>query len=132
MRCLRYGPPYYRTHTGPGRYDWSFAADTFGELPRLGIVPIVDLCHFGLPDWLGNFQNPDFPRYFEEYAQGFSRRYPWVWLYTPDPDAIARADHMNGRRFLSLDLSYARRPSDRMVEYLTGNGMSREGRRWVP
>jgi hypothetical protein len=26
---LRYGPPYYRCHLGPGRYDWSFADETF-------------------------------------------------------------------------------------------------------
>ena len=25
---LRYGPPYYRTHLGPGRYDWAFADET--------------------------------------------------------------------------------------------------------
>ena len=34
---------------------------TFGELRRRDITPIVDLCHFGVPDWIGNFQNPDFP-----------------------------------------------------------------------
>ena len=50
---LRYGPPYYRTHLGPGRYDWSFADETFNALSELGITPIVDLCHFGIPDWLG-------------------------------------------------------------------------------
>jgi hypothetical protein len=27
-------------------------------LKRQNIVPIVDLCHFGVPDWLGNFQKP--------------------------------------------------------------------------
>lgn len=25
---LRYGPPYYKTHLGLGKYDWSFADDT--------------------------------------------------------------------------------------------------------
>jgi beta-glucosidase/6-phospho-beta-glucosidase/beta-galactosidase len=93
IRCLRYGPPYYRTHIGPGRYDWTFADETFGELRRLGIVPIADLCHFGLPDWLGNFQNPDFPRYFEEYAAAFSRRFPWVWLYTPINEMLVTAEY---------------------------------------
>ena len=80
---LRYGPPYYRTHIGPGRYDWSFTDETFAELRRLDIVPIVDLCHFGVPDWLGDFQNPDWPALFAEYAEAFARRYPWVTLYTP-------------------------------------------------
>jgi beta-glucosidase/6-phospho-beta-glucosidase/beta-galactosidase len=93
VRCLRYGPPYYRTHLGPGHYDWTFADETFCELRRLGIVPIADLCHFGLPDWLGNFQNPDFPRYFAEYADAFARRFPWVWLYTPVNEMLVTAEY---------------------------------------
>src|SRR5690606_22698322 len=60
-----------------------FADLAFAELKRLGIVPIVDLCHFGVPDWLGNFQNGDFPALFEVYARDFAKRYPWVQLYTP-------------------------------------------------
>ena len=80
---LRYGPPYHRTHLGAGRYDWEFADTTFGELRRLGIVPIVDLCHFGVPDWIGDFQNPDWPELFAEYAAAFAARYPWVNLFTP-------------------------------------------------
>jgi beta-glucosidase/6-phospho-beta-glucosidase/beta-galactosidase len=46
-------------------------------------LPIADLCHFGVPDWIGDFQNPDFPRYFAEYAGEFARRFPWVQYYTP-------------------------------------------------
>jgi beta-glucosidase len=93
IRCLRYGPPYYRTHVGPGQYDWSFADETFQELKRLGIVPIADLCHFGVPDWLGDFQNPDFPRYFEEYAGAFARRFPWVRLFTPVNEMLVTAEY---------------------------------------
>ena len=81
---LRYGPPYYRCHTGPRKYDWSFADKTFAELRRLRIEPITDLCHFGLPDWLGgSFQNPDWPIFFAEYAREFARRFHWVRFYTP-------------------------------------------------
>jgi beta-glucosidase/6-phospho-beta-glucosidase/beta-galactosidase len=36
-----------------------------------------------VPDWIGNFQNPDFPDLFKEYAIAFAQRYPWVQLYTP-------------------------------------------------
>jgi len=81
--ALRYGPPYYKAHLGPGRYDWSFADETFAELKRLEICPIADLCHFGVPDWAGSFQNPDWPHYFAEYAEAFARRFPWVRHYTP-------------------------------------------------
>ena len=83
LRFLRYGPPLYTTLTGPDRYDWEFADITFAELKRRDIIPIVDLCHFGVPDWLGDFQNPDFPELFARYAAAFARRFPWVQLYTP-------------------------------------------------
>ena len=83
IEFLRYGPPYYATHLGPGKYDWSFTDATFNMLAQLQITPIVDLCHFGVPDWLGNFQNPDFPQYFAEYARAFASRYPTLQFYTP-------------------------------------------------
>ena len=80
---LRYGPPYYKTHLGPGQYDWIFTDDTFQKLKELNITPIVDLCHFGVPDWIGNFQNPEFPALFAEYAKAFALRYPSLQFYTP-------------------------------------------------
>jgi beta-glucosidase len=80
---LRFGPPIHKTWLAPDRYDWEFADLTFADLKRRNIVPIVDLCHFGVPDWIGNFQNPDFPRLFGDYARAFSQRYHWVQLYTP-------------------------------------------------
>jgi beta-glucosidase/6-phospho-beta-glucosidase/beta-galactosidase len=83
IEYLRYGPPYYSTHKGPGRYDWSFADETFAALNELEITPIADLCHFGVPDWIGDFQNPDWPELFAAYARDFARRFPWVRLYTP-------------------------------------------------
>jgi beta-glucosidase len=83
IQYLRFGPPIHKTFLGDSRYDWSFADETFAELKRLNIVPIVDLCHFGVPGWLGNFQNPDFPERFETYAKAFALRFPWVQLYTP-------------------------------------------------
>lgn len=80
---LRYGPPLHTTWLGPNRYDWTFADMTFAELKRRNIVPIVDLCHFGVPDWIGNFQNPDFAKLFPAYARAFAERFPWAQLYTP-------------------------------------------------
>ena len=80
---LRYGVPLYRVFLGPAKYDWTFSDITFGELRRRDILPIVDLCHFGVPDWIGNFQNPDFPQLFAQYAEAFARRFRWVQLYTP-------------------------------------------------
>lgn len=83
IEFLRYGPPYYKTHTAPGQYDWSFTDEAFHKMRQSDIIPIVDLLHFGVPDWMGNFQNPDFPKYFAEYAQAFAERFPYLQLYTP-------------------------------------------------
>ncbi|MDP9085685.1 MAG: family 1 glycosylhydrolase [Pseudomonadota bacterium] len=83
INFLRYGPPLHRTWLAPGRYDWEFADITLADLKRRDITPIIDLCHFGVPDWIGNFQNGDFPALFATYAAAFAERYPWVQLYTP-------------------------------------------------
>ncbi len=83
IEYLRYGPPYFSTHVGPGKYNWDFTEKTFNRLFEMGITPIADLCHFGVPDWLGNFQNPEFPHFFAEYAGEFAKKFPHVQLYTP-------------------------------------------------
>ena len=83
VRVLRYGPPIHKTWLAPERYDWGFADLTFGYLKEIDVAPIVDLCHFGVPDFIGNFQNPDFPELFAGYARAFAERFPWVQLYTP-------------------------------------------------
>ena len=82
-RYLRYGPPYYSMHLGPGRYDWSFSDQVLPAMREAGITPIIDLCHFGVPDWIGDFQNNDWPAHFAEFAEAFARRYSWVQLFTP-------------------------------------------------
>ena len=83
LKVLRYGLPYYRTHLGPGKYDWSFADEVMNEMRRLEITPILDLLHFGVPNWLGDFQNPELPIHFADYASAVAERYPWVRYYTP-------------------------------------------------
>ena len=83
LRYVRWGPAYFRCHLAPGKYDWEWTDQVLEELKRLEIVPIVDLCHFGVPDWLDSFQNPEFPPLFAEYAAAFARRYPDIRYYTP-------------------------------------------------
>lgn len=36
---LRYGPPYYKTHTAPGQYDWSFTDESICSAKRNGHHP---------------------------------------------------------------------------------------------
>ena len=83
LKVLRYGLPIHRVFLGPGKYDWEFADLVMAELRRLKLTPILDLLHFGVPDWLGNFQNPELPVYFADYCGAVAQRYPWVRYYTP-------------------------------------------------
>jgi beta-glucosidase/6-phospho-beta-glucosidase/beta-galactosidase len=80
---IRYGPPLHLICEQPGSYRWGAIDEPMAELRRHGPEPIVDLCHFGLPSWLGGFQDPDVPRVLAEYAGAFAARYPWVRYYTP-------------------------------------------------
>ena len=80
---IRYGPPLHLIFTGPGTYDWSWCDEPMRDLEELGPEPIIDLCHFGVPTWLGNLQNEGLPKALREYAAAFAERYPWVRFYTP-------------------------------------------------
>jgi beta-glucosidase/6-phospho-beta-glucosidase/beta-galactosidase len=80
---LRYGPPLHLIYNAPGSFDWHVIDEAMAELEAHGPEPIVDLCHFGLPDWLGDFQDPEVERALTEYAAAFAQRYTWVRFYTP-------------------------------------------------
>jgi beta-glucosidase/6-phospho-beta-glucosidase/beta-galactosidase len=190
IRALRYGPAYYRTHIAPDAYDWDTADEPMLRLRELGIEVIADLCHFGVPSWLGGFQDPAFPVLFAEYARAFARRYSWVRFFTPineificasfsalrgwwnecekspaafvramrnlcmahelaveaivseRPDAIivqgeslehfhaagvdarVEAEHLNGIKYLSLDLTLGHELAPGMARYLHDNGVT--------
>lgn len=83
LNFLRYGLPYYSIHRSEGNFDWSFADEVMQEMRRLEITPILDLMHFGVPDWIGDYQNPELPVHFAAYAAAVAERYPWVRFYTP-------------------------------------------------
>ena len=80
---LRWGPPLHLVFTGPGEFRWDLVDEPMAEMEKFGPEPIVDLCHFGLPAWLGDFQNPEIAEALGEYAGAFAKRYPWVRFYTP-------------------------------------------------
>lgn len=96
LKVLRYGLPIHKTFLGPNRYDWDFADAVMAEMKRLQITPILDLLHFGLPDWLQNFQNPEFPIHFADYADAVAVRYPHVRYYTPVNEIYVSA-RLSGR-----------------------------------
>src|SRR5687768_13274450 len=83
LKYLRYGFPIHLTFLGEAKYDWFFSDAVCQGMIELGIIPIIDLVHFGLPDWLENFQNPNAPELLADYAGAFAERYPWIRFYTP-------------------------------------------------
>lgn len=196
---LRYGPPLHLIFEGPGRFDWDLVEEPMAALEADGPEPIADLCHFGVPDWLGDFQNPEVADALGDYAGAFAERFPWVRFYTPvnemyvcarmsalegawneqrsdeasflnaafniatasrrmtdailarRPDAIFvnsessefnqpccpdrevqdKAEFENQRRFLPLDLIYARQVDERMLGHLRAYGREADYRRFL-
>ena len=83
LKFVRYGPPIHLIYTGEGKFDWSFTDQVFERMREVGVEPLVDLIHFGVPDWLENFQNKALPEALAAYARAFAERYNWIRFYTP-------------------------------------------------
>jgi beta-glucosidase/6-phospho-beta-glucosidase/beta-galactosidase len=85
VRTARYGIPWHRVQPEPDRWDWTWPDRTLNRLLELGINPIVDLVHYGLPGWMdGAFLNPEFPDRMAEYASRLAERFQGrIRWYTP-------------------------------------------------
>jgi beta-glucosidase len=81
----RYGIPWHRIQPEKGQWDWSFADQTLDRMLELGVEPIVDLVHYGLPQWIeGAYLNADFPKFMAEYASRAAERFKGrIHLWTP-------------------------------------------------
>jgi beta-glucosidase len=90
---IRYGIPWYRVNPAPDEWDWSWTDRVIDYLISLGLIPIIDLMHYGCPLWLqGEFANPDYPRRVAEYAARFAERYgEAVRFYTPMNEPLLNA-----------------------------------------
>ncbi|TDE95062.1 glycosyl hydrolase family protein [Occultella glacieicola] len=90
---MRWGIPWYRINPEPGRWDWSWLDAVMARFAELGIRPIVDLLHYGTPQWLeGEFAHPDYPQHAAEYAVAVAERYAdTVTDYTPVNEPMIHA-----------------------------------------
>jgi beta-glucosidase len=81
----RYGIPWHRINPQPNAWNWEFADKTLDLMLELGIEPIVDLVHYGLPPWIeGAWLHPDFPKYMAEYTRRAAERFAGrIHLWTP-------------------------------------------------
>lgn len=94
VRWMRYGIPWYRVNPAPGVFDWSWTDEVLPYLrEELGILPILDLVHYGCPLWLdGHAANPDYPTRVAEYAGAVAARYGHlVPAYTPLNEPVVNA-----------------------------------------
>ena len=62
------------------------------EMHELSLTPIVDLCHFGVPNWLEKFPEPGVSDGLARLCRRFRRRFPWVRFYTPVNEMYVCAD----------------------------------------
>ncbi len=86
VNALRYSVPWYRANPRPGEYDWAWIGRSLEHLVgKLGIIPIIDLIHYGTPLWLENgVLNHEYPERIAEYASAFARQFRGlVSHYTP-------------------------------------------------
>ena len=61
LNALCYGPPHDPRAHRADVYDWDVCEVQMQRLRDLEITVIADLRHFGVPSWLGGFQDPAFP-----------------------------------------------------------------------
>ncbi len=83
INVWRYGMPWRLTETAPGVYDWSHWDRALEACRRHDLEPVVDLCHFGLPDHYGGFCQPDWVAGFVRYVSAFLDRYREPTWFTP-------------------------------------------------
>jgi hypothetical protein len=79
----RYGMPWRLSEPQPGVYDWELWDQALAACERHDLVPIVDLCHFGLPDHASGFCEPEWIEGFCRYVDAFLDRYRSPMLFTP-------------------------------------------------
>lgn len=85
VSAARYGIPWHRIQPRRDAWDWDFVDRAVDRLLELGVEPIIDLVHYGLPPWIeGAYLHPDFPAFMAEYAARVAERLRnRVFAYTP-------------------------------------------------
>jgi beta-glucosidase/6-phospho-beta-glucosidase/beta-galactosidase len=85
VTAVRYGIPWHRINPAPGVWDFSWTDGPLERLLELGIQPIVDLVHYGVPPWIERaWLAPDFADRMAEYAERVAQRYRGrIHTYTP-------------------------------------------------
>jgi beta-glucosidase/6-phospho-beta-glucosidase/beta-galactosidase len=92
LGVFRYGMPWRLTEPEPGTYDWRWWDAALAACDRHGLEPVVDLCHFGLPDHLAGFTDPAWVEAFLRYVDAFLARYRRPRWFTPVNEPLTTAN----------------------------------------
>jgi hypothetical protein len=92
VQIVRYGTPWRFAEPEPGVYDWSLWDQAFAACESVGLEPVVEFLHFGLPDHYPGFVNGAWVDGFMRYVEAFLDRYPTPRWFTPinEPGITAR------------------------------------------
>jgi beta-glucosidase len=86
IKVLRWGIPWHIVQPAPNRWDWSWTDQVLDYMVNVrGIIPILDLMHYGTPAWIENsFINASYPLRVAEFTREVVSRYKsLIRYYTP-------------------------------------------------
>jgi beta-glucosidase len=85
VSCVRYGIPWHRINPARGVWQFEWADEPLERLLELGIQPVVDLVHYGVPPWIEHaYLANDFASHMAEYAARIAERFRGrIHTYTP-------------------------------------------------
>jgi len=77
VKAVRYSVPWYKANPQPGIYDWEWISKPLEYMVnKLGIIPVIDLIHYGTPLWIDNgVLNYTYPQHISVYASAFARQF---------------------------------------------------------
>ena len=93
VKSVRYGAPWRLSEPEPGHYDWTLWDRALGSCAELGLEPIVDLLHFGLPDAFDGFADQRWVDSFCRYVEAFLNRYQEPRWFTPINEPAVTAEN---------------------------------------
>jgi dTDP-4-dehydrorhamnose reductase len=99
IRSLRYPALWERISPDrPEQQDFRWTDERLGELRRLGINPILTLCHHGSGPYYTSLIEDSFAPGLARHAAAVAARYPWVRDWTPvnEPLTTARFSALYG------------------------------------
>src|SRR6478672_12242390 len=99
MRSLRYPALWERiAPDAPGQRDFRWTDERLPEMRRLGVNPILTLCHHGSGPHYTSLVADNFAGGLAAHAAAVARRYPWVRDWTPvnEPLTTARFSALYG------------------------------------